>query len=45
MTFVKIGVKSLYLLQSDLGFVLPLIQVSLFEQASWLLPDGDEGNA
>jgi hypothetical protein len=29
MTAAKIGVKSLYLLQSDLGFVLPLLQVFL----------------
>ncbi len=38
MNAAKIGVKSLYLLQSDLGFVLPLIQVSLFEQASLATP-------
>ena len=38
MTAAKIGVKSLYLLQSDLGFVLPLIQVSLFEQAIMATP-------
>jgi hypothetical protein len=35
----KIGVKSLYLLQSDQGFVLPLIQVSLFEQAMMANPE------
>ena len=38
MTVSKIGVKSLYLLQSDLGFVLPLKQVSPFEQAMLATP-------
>ena len=38
MTASKIGVKSLYLLQSELGFVLPLRQVSPFAQAMMANP-------